>query len=503
MTITTAPPRPSPEPDHRTEPEKAGFGARYALVLVALVWAAHLMAVIGLLSGNAQSEIAIHFRTTDIAWFTLSSALVGTFVTPFVVKAAGMYGKKRVMVVITAIGLVGDLIAAMATSYGMLILGRGIAGVFIPAGALAYALTRDVFPRHLVGPASGLLGGSVGLVAVGGPFLSAWLIDDHGFRGALWFMVAATAFSLVAMMLFVPESPVREERTPVDWLGGLLLGGGLTAAVYGIGEGTEWGWLSGRTFLFVGGGLLALVAFVFVESRVAHPMFPLSLLSRRQVWTTLLATSLAAGTAYTVGTVLYLLALMPGVPGFSDGLGFSATKNAMINAPASVLVLAVAITTGALARRIDARRLLACGSLVFAVAFLLTSQFHHSAQQLMLVGLVGAVSLGIIVAVVPILVIEAVSPAEQALGNGAQSMVQGIVQAVVLQVAFVVMAKDGAVRHDVLFYRDAGYTNAFLVIAGVALAASIAALLIPKVKRLDEVEAGQAAPEVDRLPTGS
>ncbi|UGQ10859.1 MFS transporter [Yinghuangia sp. ASG 101] len=503
MTVTTAPPRPKPDPARGTAPKEPGFGARYALVLVALVWAAHLMAVIGLLAGNAQSDIAIHFRTTDIAWFTLSSALVGTFVTPFVVKAAGVYGKKRVMVVITGIGLVGDVIAATATGYGTLILGRAVAGVFIPAGALAYALTRDVFPRHLVGPASGLLGGSVGLVAVGGPFLSAWLIDDFGFRGALWFMVVATAFSLVAMTLFVPESPVREERTPVDWAGGLLLGGGLTAAVYGLGEGSDWGWTSGRTFAFVGGGLLALVAFVVVEGRVAHPMFPLSLLSRRPVWTTLLATSLAAGTAYTVGTVLYLLALMPGVPGFSDGLGFSATKNAVINVPSSVLVLVVAVTTGALARRIDARRLLSCGSLLFAIAFALTAQFHHSATHLMLVGIVGALGLGMIVAVVPILVIEAVSPQEQALGNGAQSMMQGIVQAVVLQVTFVVMARDGAVHHDVLFYRDAGFTNAFWVISGVALLAAGAALLIPRRTGLDEVDAGQAEPEEDRLPAES
>ncbi|MET7352252.1 hypothetical protein [Streptomyces mirabilis] len=40
------------------------------LVVVALVWTVQLVALVAALSGVAQADIAIHFRTTDIAWFT-------------------------------------------------------------------------------------------------------------------------------------------------------------------------------------------------------------------------------------------------------------------------------------------------------------------------------------------------------------------------------------------------------------------------------------------------
>jgi MFS family permease len=142
------------------------------LVVVTLVWTVQLVALVAALSGVAQADIAIHFRTTDIAWFTLMTLLTGTFFLPFAVKAAALFGKKRVLLVATGLGFVGDLVAAFATDHRTLLIGRGIAGVYAATAPIAYAITRDVFPRRWVGLASGLLAGGVGLVAFGGPFLA-------------------------------------------------------------------------------------------------------------------------------------------------------------------------------------------------------------------------------------------------------------------------------------------------------------------------------------------
>ncbi|MFJ9100610.1 MFS transporter [Streptomyces sp. NPDC102405] len=484
MSLTTA--------SSQQESEKSRFGARYALILVALLWAVQLSPIVGLLVGNSQSEIAIHFHTTRIAWFSQTSSLVGIFLLPFVVKAAGIYGKKRVMVVSIALGLVGDLIAATATSYSTLLVGRGLAGIYGPIAALGYAMARDVFPRRMVGQASGFLGGGIGLVALGGPFLSGWVIDSWGFRGALWFMAIATALSLVLVLVFVPESPVREEHARMDWIGGLLLGGGLAAAIYGIGEGSQWGWTSGKTLGFIGGGLVAVIAFAFVERRVANPLFPLELLKRRQVWTVLLATSVIAGAIYSVGTVAQLLALMPKIPTISDGLGWSVTHNALINAPASVLIVVMAVVTGALARRIDARILLGIGAVLTTTGYGFASHFHHTAPQLMITGIVAAIGMGMIVSATPIMIIEAVAPAEQALANGAQNLTAGVAQVVFTQLAFTVLARGGTVMKGTQFYRDSGFTHGYWLICGVCLVGAALALLVPRAKRIDEVDAGQA-----------
>ncbi|MGX9885539.1 MFS transporter [Streptomyces sp. NPDC002276] len=473
--------------------EATGFSARHALVLFALLLSVALSPIVGLVSGNAQAEIAIHFHTTQIAWFTLTGALVSTFLLPFVVKAAGIYGKKRVIIIVTALGLVGDLIATLATDYRTLLLGRGIAGIYTTAGAVAYSAARDVFPRKLVGPSSAVLAGSVGMVGVGGPFLSGWVIDTWGFRGALWFMVIATAFGLAVLLAFLPESPVREARVRMDWLGGFLLGGALTAIAYAVGKGSEWGWTSGKFFAYLGVALLALIAFSFTQTRTENPLFPMTLLARRQVWTVLLATGVSAGALYSVGVVMQLLALMPKIPTISDGLGWSATHNAVVTAPISATIILSAVATGILARKVDPRIMLATGGVLTTVGYSIGAQWHDTAGHIISWGVLSGLGMGMVVSSVPIMIIAAVSPEEQALGNGAQNMVQGITQVVISQLAFVLMARGGKVLKGTQFYNDSGFSNGFWLVAGCCAVGTLLVLLIPKTKKLDEVEAGQAA----------
>lgn len=475
--------------------ERSLSTSRNVLVVVALVWTVQLVALMAALSGIAQAEVAIHFQTTDIAWFTLMTLLTGTFFLPFAVKAAALFGKKKVLLLATGLGFVGDLIAAVATDYRTLLIGRGIAGVYAATAPLAYAITRDVFPRRWVGLASGILAGGVGLVAFGGPFLSGWLLDDYGFRGVLWFMAISTAVSFALVAAFVPESPVRERGGRMDWTGGILLGGAVTAIVYAVGQGSHWGWSSGKFAAYIVGALIALVVFVLVERRVAEPLFPLAMTGRRQVWTVLLATSVAAGSLSAVGVVIQMLILMPKIPNVSEGLGWSGTHNAIVTSPISAMIIVAAVGTGWLARRMDARVLLGTGSTLTVLGYGIGTQLHHSAPQIVGMGLIAGLGTGMVMAIVPIMIIEAVTPEEQALANGAQTLGQGVAQIVVSQVAFVVMAQHGAVMHGTQFYLDTGFTNGLWLVVGCCALGALLVLLIPRSKRLDEVEVevGQAA----------
>jgi MFS family permease len=473
--------------------ERPRSTTRNVLIVITLVWTVQLVSLIGALSGIAQADVAIHFRTTEIAWFTLMTLLTGTFFLPFAVKAAALFGKKRVLLVATGLGFVGDLVAAVATDYRTLLIGRGIAGVYAATAPLAYAITRDVFPRRWVGLASGVLAGGVGLVAFGGPFLSGWLLDDYGFRGVLWFMAASTAASFVLVAVFVPESPIRLAGGRMDWIGGLLLGGGITTIVYAVGQGSHWGWSSGKFAAYAAGALIALVAFVLVERRVAEPLFPPAMTRRRPVWTVLLATSVAAGSLSAVGVVIQLLVLMPNIPTISEGLGWSGTRNAVVTSPISAMIILAAVGTGLLARRVDARILLGTGSALTVLGYGIGTHLHHNAAQIVEMGLIAGLGTGMVVAVVPIMIIEVVSPEEQALANGAQTLGQGVAQIVVSQLAFVVMAQHGKILKGTQFYLDTGFTNGLWLVVGCCALGAILVFLIPRSKRLDEAQVGQAA----------
>ncbi|MET7475631.1 MFS transporter [Streptomyces sp. NPDC005648] len=474
-------------------PERSRSTARNGVIVAALLWTVQLVSLIAALSGTTQAAIAIHFQTTQIAWFTLMTLLTGTFFLPFVVKGAALFGKKRALLVATGLGLVGDLVAAVATDYRTLLIGRGIAGVYIAATPLAYAITRDVFPRRWVGLANGIMAGGVGLVAFGGPFLSGWLLDNHGFRGILWFMAVSTAVSFLLVLTLVPESPVRERGGRMDWAGGILLGGGVTLLIYAVGEGSDWGWGSGKFIGFVVGAVIVLIAFVLVERRVAEPLFPLAMTRRRTVWSALLATAVTAGSLSAVGIVIQLLILMPKIPHVSDGLGWSGTHNAIVTSPISAMIIVGAVGTGVIARRADSRLLLAVGAALAAIGYGIATQYHDTAAQIISWGVVAGLGTGIVVAVVPIMVIEVVSPEEQALANGAQNLTQGVAQIIVSQLAYVVMAQHGMVLKGTQFYLDKGFTNGLWLVIGCVVVGALFVALVPKAERLDEAEVGQAA----------
>ncbi|MCX5095679.1 MFS transporter [Streptomyces sp. NBC_00365] len=465
---------------------------RNVLVVVALLWTVQLVSLVAALSGIAQADVAIHFRTTQIAWFTLMTLLTGTFFLPFMVKGAALFGKKRVLLVATGLGFAGDLVAAVATDYRTLLIGRGLAGVYAATMPIGYAITRDIFPRRWVGIASGILAGGVGLVAFGGPFLAGWLLDDYGFRGVLWFMAISTAVSFAMVAAFVPESPVRQSTGRMDWTGGILLGAGVTGLVYAVGEGADWGWGSGKFIAYVVGAVVVLIAFLIVERRVAEPLFPPAMTRRRPVWTVLLATSVAAGSLSAVGVVIQLLVLMPNIPHVSEGLGWSGTHNAIVTSPISAMIIVAAVGTGWAARRVDARILLAIGSALTVIGYGIGTHLHHSGPQIVGMGVMAGFGTGMVVAVVPIMIIEVVTPAEQALANGAQTLAQGVAQIIVSQLAFVVMAQHGVVLKGTRFYLDEGFTNGLWLVVGCCALGTLLVALVPRSTRLDEAETSVA-----------
>ncbi|MEW2306205.1 MFS transporter [Streptomyces sp. NPDC006655] len=493
MSSSTTPSAPPPTAAaSSTTAEPAGLGARLALIAVALMWPTQLLSLSGLLGGSAQASVALHFHTADIGWFLLVNALVGTVILPFVVKAADLYGKRNTMIAITVLGLVGDIVAALATNYETLLIGRAIAGFYAPIAALAYASVRELFPPKQVGTASGFIGSGIAFVALGGPFLTGWLLDSFGFRGVLWALAIATAVGLVLLLTVVPETPHRVRDTKFNWLSGLLLGAGAASVIYGVGKGGEWGWTDAGTLGFILGGVLAVILFVVIEKKSANPLFDLTMMSRRPVWSVMVATSLIAGTIFGTGVITQLLVLFPKIPTVSDGLGMTATHFAVIGIPSSILILLVGFGTGALVRRIDARIPLGLGAALACLGFVLSHSWHYTSFQLFILGPVSAFAMGMIVASMPVLIIQAVDPDEQATASGLQNLMQGVTIAVITQLVYVVLAQDSRVVQGTRFYLDAGYKNAMLLGAGLAAVGLLTVALIPKLKRTEDVTAGEA-----------
>src|SRR6266581_2930063 len=90
-------------------------------------------------------------------------------------------------------------------------------------------------------------------------------------------------FALVVVLIslrHVAENSDRE-TTHVDWLGAILAALGLGALVYGLIESSQVGFNNRSVIIALATGVVVLILFLFVESRLSSPMLPLTLFRSR------------------------------------------------------------------------------------------------------------------------------------------------------------------------------------------------------------------------------
>jgi MFS family permease len=172
---------------------------------------------------------------------------------------------------------------------------QGIGGALLMANSTA--ILTDAFPVAQRGMAMGInmiaamAGSFVGLVAGG-------LLADVHWRLVFWINVPFGVFGTVWAYAKLREVG-QKVRAKIDWWGNIAFAVGLISVLVGITYGIQpygghnMGWTSPLVVSTIGGGLAWLVLFARIETRVADPMFDLSLFRIR---------------AFTAGNVASLLA---------------------------------------------------------------------------------------------------------------------------------------------------------------------------------------------------
>lgn len=421
-------------------------------------------------------ETSLHTSQDTVTWVLTAYLLSASVFTPIMGRIGDMIGKEKVLVAVLVALAVGSILAALATSIGVMITARAVQGVGGGVIPLAFGIIRDEFPREKVSGAVGVIaallavGGGLGLV-LAGPIVNA--LDYHWL---FWIPGVVVAASAVATHFVIPESPVR---TPgrISWSAAVLLSGWLVALLVAVSQAPTWGWSSLSVIGLLVAAVVLAAAWVAVELRSAQPLIDMRMMRLPAVWTTNLVALLFGVALYSIFAFLPEFLQTPS----SAGYGFTAsiTESGLIVLPMSVTMFVFGVLSGPVSVRFGAKAVLIAGSTISIVPFLILAFAHSAIWEISVAMLALGAGFGLAFSAMSNIIVDAVPSSQTGVASGMNANIRtigGSIGAAVMASVVTSAALPSGLP------KESGYTSGFTMLAAAAALAAFAGLLIPKLR---------------------
>ncbi|KAI3390414.1 hypothetical protein diail_9733 [Diaporthe ilicicola] len=222
-------------------------------------------------------------------WISNAYLLTSTAFTPLFGQSANIFGRRILTLLAILIFAIGSAISGPAPTLGVLVAGRAIQGIGAAGlNTMVEVIVCDLVPLRERGKYMGFIFSIYGIGTSIGPVIGGAIAARATWRWIFYINLPLAALSLLLVGVSLSTLPVNRDATRrsslkrIDFSGNTLLVASITSILLAL----TWGggsqpWSSWRAFLPLILGLLGLVLFLLVESRVAEPTTPLRLFSNR------------------------------------------------------------------------------------------------------------------------------------------------------------------------------------------------------------------------------
>ncbi|MCC3275431.1 MFS transporter [Arthrobacter sp. zg-Y20] len=345
-----------------------------------------LQALTGLLLGMFVSMLASTVVSTSLpviisdlegdqaafTWVVTATLLATAVSTPVWGKLADLLNRKVLVQLALIIFIVASAAAGFAQNTDWLIAMRVIQGIGAGGlGALTQIIMADIISPRERGRYMGLFGAVMALSTVGGPLIGGVITDSVNWRWNFYVAVplAAVALFMIQKTLHLPA--LKKRKVTIDYAGIILLAASVSVLLIWVSlVGTDFDWISAATAWMVGGSLVGLAAFVFVELKSSEPVIPLTLF-RNRTFTFSVIGSLAVGVAM-FGTSVFLSQYM------QLARGASATMSGIMTIPMMGGLLIVSTLVGKMITKTGRwKAYVVSGAVILTVALVLMGTIEY------------------------------------------------------------------------------------------------------------------------------
>lgn len=378
---------------------------------------------------NIIKEFDISYSTSS--WILTAYLIAGAVMTPIAGKLSDIYGRKKMVLLIFLIYIIGICIGGLSSNIYYLIVARIIQGIGISMFPIAFGIIRDQFPLSKLSIGVGIFssmfaGGSVVGLALGGT-----IIQNFGWKFTFFTIIPISIILWLIIRKYIQNDVVNSLKSKddksnkfiispnknkpsenmhtthnsiashipdksnlhkIDLKGALILATMITSFLLTL---TFYSNFNDATntvnynhnnsvyyftiislFSFV--TFISLILFIFVEKRVSFPLLPLSLMSDKILLPANIILLTFGITMFMVYQTIPILVTSPA----PEGLNGDAFQTALIQLPFMVVFLIFAPSSGWIISKIGNFKPIMIGSVITTIGFFCLFLFHGNGSHI-------------------------------------------------------------------------------------------------------------------------
>ncbi|EUJ32761.1 putative MFS-type transporter ycnB [Listeria floridensis FSL S10-1187] len=286
-------------------------------------------------------------------WLTTAFLLTNGIMIPVTALLIEKISSKVLFITAMIVFATGTLIAALAGSFPMLLVGRIVqaagAGIMMPLLQTIFLL---IFPRDKRGAAMGIMGLVMAFAPAIGPTLSGWIVDSFDWRVLFWILLPIAVIDII-LSFFGMKKVVKLTDIKIDFFSIVLSSIGFGSLLYGFSAAGNDGWGDPIVVTTLIIGAVVTVLFIWRQLKIDNPI-----LEFRVFKYPMFSLSVIIGSIVTMAMIGVSIVL----PLYIQNIrGESALQSGLLLLPGALLMGVMSPITGIIFDRIGARWLTIIG----------------------------------------------------------------------------------------------------------------------------------------------
>jgi MFS family permease len=438
------PPSSSPEPASSKTSDNKNTISTSAWITLAILGSSILITMYGetmLLPAipDIITEFNISYNTAS--WILTAYLIAGAVMTPIAGKLSDIYGRKKMVLIIMIIYIIGISLGGLSSNITILIISRVIQGIGISMFPIAFGIVRDQFPPEKLAIGVGTFSAMFAAGSVVGLAIGGSIIQYFGWRSTFFSIIPIAILLWVIIKRFIYDhntnqhyliqfSPSeKSSAAPSEQKQGtnvnsnnnndlevvttstksIDIKGAITLAIIvisflivfsylGTGSSSSDGVVGENSITtpiqiiigFLITGIISLILFIIIEKRTKSPLIDFKLLSNKIILPANILLLISFLAMFTVYQTIPILVTSPAPVG---GLEGDALTTANIQLPFMIVFLLFAPSSGFIISRLGNIKPTLIGSIISTIGFFSILLFHST--ESMVAGTLAIIATGL------------------------------------------------------------------------------------------------------------